>query len=168
MNWNPLRWGQPKLNTQPSPAIAAAVESAASKTAKADEVENMATTATPLATAATQKKVSVLQHIGQVLRKALHIGEEIAAVAEPIVALRFPEVAPLYASTLGMAVQSEALLGSEPGTGLQKMQIAAPQLVANAQAWAKANNIDWPDADVQKWGSAVIDTMNLIPSPKAG
>jgi hypothetical protein len=45
--------------------------------------------------------MTLLQHLGSTLRKALHIGEEVAAVAEPVVAIAFPEVIPPYQSTLG-------------------------------------------------------------------
>ena len=45
--------------------------------------------------------MTFLQHLGSSLKKALHIGVEVAVEAEPIVALAFPEVMPLYQSTVG-------------------------------------------------------------------
>jgi hypothetical protein len=109
--------------------------------------------------------MTFLQHLGSTLKTVLHIGVEAAAVAEPIVALAFPEVIPLYQSTLGLAAGAEALAPTVTGTGPQKLSQLLSTLLPQAQAWAQANNINWPTDEIQKWASAVVDTVNLIPAP---
>ena len=109
--------------------------------------------------------MTFLQHLGSTLKAALHIGVEAATVAEPIVALAFPEVIPLYQSTLGLAAGAEALAPRLTGTGPQKLSHLLDTLLPQAQAWAQTNNINWPMEEIQKWASAVVDTVNLIPAP---
>jgi hypothetical protein len=75
---------------------------------------------------------------------------------------------PLYQSTLGLATGAEALAPTVSGTDAQKLSQLVASLLPEAQAWAKANNIDWPEAEIQKWASAVVDMVNLIPAPAAG
>jgi hypothetical protein len=110
--------------------------------------------------------MTFLQHLGSTLKSVLHIGEEVATVAAPVVAIAFPEVFPLYQTTLGLATGAEAMAASATGTGPQKLSQLVADLLPQAQAWATKNNIDWPEADIQKWASAVVDTINLIPAPK--
>jgi hypothetical protein len=109
--------------------------------------------------------MTFLQHLGGTLKKALRIGITVATDAEPIVALAFPEVIPLYQSTLGLATGVEALAPTTTGTGAQKLSQLLSSLLPQAQAWAQKNNINWPAEDIQKWASAVVDTVNLIPAP---
>ena len=109
--------------------------------------------------------MTFLQHLGSSLKKALHIGVEVAVEAEPIVALAFPEVMPLYQSTVGLAAGAEALAPATTGTGAQKLSQLLATLLPQAQAWAVRNDINWPAEDIQKWASAVVDTINLIPAP---
>jgi hypothetical protein len=111
--------------------------------------------------------MTFLQHVGSVLKKILHIGVEVATEAEPIIAVAFPEVMPLYQSTLGLATGAEAMAPTATGTGAQKLSQLVTALLPQAQAWAAKNNITWPEADIQKWASAVVDTVNLIPAPAA-
>ena len=109
--------------------------------------------------------MTFLQHLGNTLKKVLHIGIEVATDAEPIVALAFPEVVPLYQSTLGLATGAEALAPTATGTGAQKLSQLIASLLPQAQAWAQKNSINWPAEEIQKWASAVVDTINLIPAP---
>ncbi len=114
-----------------------------------------------------ENHMTFLQHLGSTLKAALHIGVEAATVAEPIVALAFPEVIPLYQSALGLAAGAEALAPRLTGTGPQKLSHLLDTLIPQAQAWAQTNNINWPMEEIQKWASAVVDTVNLIPAPAA-
>ena len=109
--------------------------------------------------------MTLLQHLGSTLKKALHIGIEAATVAEPIIALAFPEIIPLYQSTLGLATGAEALAPNVTGTGPQKLSQLVASLIPQVQTWAQKNNINWPAEEIQKWASAVVDTVNLIPAP---
>jgi|SRR5580698_7974981 len=109
--------------------------------------------------------MTFLQHLGSTLKKVLHIGIEVATDAEPIVTLAFPEVLPLYQSTLGLATGAEALAPTTSGTGAQKLSQLLSSLLPQAQTWAQKNNINWPADEIQKWASAVVDTVNLIPAP---
>lgn len=109
--------------------------------------------------------MTFLQHAGSILKKILHIGEEAAIVAAPFVTVAFPEIAPLYTSTIGLAFTAETGAASVTGTGPQKLQQLVTGLMPIAQQWATQNGINWPQAEIQKWASAVVDTVNLIPAP---
>lgn len=111
------------------------------------------------------KKQSFLQHLGSVLRNILHIGEEAAVVATPIVTMAFPEIAPLYTSALGLAISAEGTLGTATGTGVQKLQSIAPQIIALGQKFAADNGFTWVEKEITEWASAVVDTVNRIPAP---
>jgi len=69
------------------------------------------------------------QHLGNTLKKVLHIGIEVAT------------------------------------DGQQKLSHLAASLLPRAQAWAQKNSINWPAEEIQKWASAVVDTINLFPAP---
>src|SRR6266702_2850154 len=105
--------------------------------------------------------MTFLQHVGGVFKKILGIATAIATVAEPIVDIAFPAIAPLYNSAVGLAIGAEAMAPTLTGTGPQKLAQLVASLEPQAEAWAKANGITWPTADIQKWASAVVDTINL-------
>lgn len=109
--------------------------------------------------------MTFLQNAGNVLKNILHIGEEVAEVAEPIIDLAFPQVAPLYNSALGLAISAEATAPTLTGSGVHKLSQLTANLVPQAQAWAAQNGIKWDDAEISKWASAVVDTLNMIPAP---
>jgi hypothetical protein len=129
---------------------------APSKPARAEEM-TMSTSTAP--------KTTFLQHLGSFFKNLLHIGVEVATVAEPFVAVAFPEVTPIYNSAIGLATAAEATAASATGTGAQKLASVTATLVPQVQAWAKANGIVWDEAAITKWTSAVVDTLNLIPAP---
>lgn len=109
--------------------------------------------------------MTFLQHVGSILKKVLGIAVTVAKDAEPVVDLLFPALAPLYNSAVGLAYGAEAMAPTLTGTGPQKLQQLVTSLVPQAEAWAAQNGIVWPVADINKWASAVVDTINLIPAP---
>lgn len=109
--------------------------------------------------------MTFLQHLGQTLKKVLGIATTVATAAEPIIDIAFPAVAPLYNSAVGLAIGAEGLAPTLTGTGPQKLAQLVASLLPQAEAWAKQNGIDWPEAEITKWASAVVDTINLIPAP---
>lgn len=108
---------------------------------------------------------SFLDHLGSILRTILHIGETLATVAEPEIALAFPQILPIYSTALGLAVSAQATAATVTGSGPQKLADLTSKLLPQVQAWATENGIVWPEADITKWASALVDTMNLIPAP---
>ena len=148
-------------NPPPTPAPTAIQENSMATLAPVPDI--VAVAQPPQATVV--KKQSFLQHLGSILKNILHIGEEVATVAEPIIAVSFPEVLPLYKSALGLAAGAEAMAPALTGTGPQKLAQLLQGLTPEVLAWAKQNNINWPEAEIQKWASAVVDTINLIPAP---
>ncbi len=109
--------------------------------------------------------MSFLQHVGNVFKKILGIAVTAAKDAEPFVDVAFPAIAPLYNSAVGLAIGAEAMAPTLTGTGPQKLAQLVASLEPQALAWAAANGIVWPTADITKWASAVVDTINLIPAP---
>jgi len=111
--------------------------------------------------------MTFLQHVGVVLKDVLHIGEKVAVAAEPIIDIAFPNVAPIYNSAIGLAISAESTEAHLTGTGPQKLAQAAANIEPQIAAWAKQNGIEWDQANIQKWLSAVVDTLNMIPAPAA-
>ena len=109
--------------------------------------------------------MTFLQHVGNAIKEILHIGTTVAVAAEPLIDTAFPNVAPIYNSAVGIAMVQEAAAPTLTGTGPQKLAQLTASLLPQLSAWAKQNNINWPEADIQKWASAVVDTVNLIPAP---
>lgn len=108
--------------------------------------------------------MSFLQHVGSILRSILHIGEQTAIIAAPFVTTAFPELAPIYTSAIGLATAAEATI-AKTGSGPQKLAQLTAELIPKIHEWATANGIQWDDAGIQKWASALVDTINMIPAP---
>jgi hypothetical protein len=108
---------------------------------------------------------SFLQHMGHFFKRALGLTIEAAQIAEPIVDIAFPEIAGIYNSAVNLAVGAEAMAPTVPGTGPQKLAALSSFLVPQVLAWAKQNGVVWPESEITKWASAVVDTMKLIPPP---
>lgn len=114
------------------------------------------------------KGKTFLQHVGQALRKVLHIGEEAAIVAEPIIAAAFPDVTPLFQSAIGLAQAAEATAATTTGTGPQKLAQALVGINPLIDKFVTDNKLGtWASADRQKFVSAIADALNLIPSQKS-
>ncbi|HLH35351.1 MAG TPA: hypothetical protein VKX41_11790 [Alloacidobacterium sp.] len=109
--------------------------------------------------------MTFLQHVGICLKKVLHIGEEVAVAAEPIVDIAFPDVSLIYNSAIGLAISAESTEAQLTGTGPQKLAQAMTNLEPQVANWAKQNNIAWDQAAIEKWLSAIVDTLNMIPAP---
>ena len=109
--------------------------------------------------------MTFLQHVGGIFKGVLNIGTAVAKDAAPIVDIAFPEVAPIYNSAIGLAVAAEASAASATGTGPQKLSQLVQNITPQVEAWAKTNGIQWDNAAITKWASAVVDTLNLIPGP---
>jgi len=112
-------------------------------------------------------KTSFLQHVGNFFKRILHIGIVAAEVAEPLVAAEFPDIAPLYQSAIGLAVSEEATATAATGTGATKLANVVAKGWPQAQAFFAANGITVDQAAYEKWVSAVVDTLNLLPAPAA-
>jgi hypothetical protein len=111
--------------------------------------------------------MTFLQHVGIALKNVLHIGEKIAVAAEPIIDIAFPNVAPIYNSAIGLAISAESTEAHLTGTGPQKLAQTLTNIEPQIAEWAKQNGIEWDQPGIQKWLSAVVDTLNLIPAPVA-
>ena len=109
--------------------------------------------------------MTFLQHVGSIFKKILHIGEEAAVIASPLITAYFPDVAPLFKNTLGFIIAEEATVASAPGTGVQKLANVVAKTYADASTFFQQNGIV---IDQAKWGkivSTLVDTVNLIPAP---
>jgi len=108
--------------------------------------------------------MTFLQHVGGIFKNILHIGETVAIVASPVIDIAFPNVAPIYNSAIGLAISAETSSAGVSGTGTQKLAQVVANLEPMLAAWAAQNKIPWDQAGIQKWTSAVVDTLNLIPA----
>ena len=111
--------------------------------------------------------MSFLQHLGKVLRNILHIGEQVASIAEPFVDAAFPAIAPLYNAALAFAVAEEATAATVTGSGPQKLAALTLKLIPDFEAFATANNLVFDQTKLSDWASVFADTMNKLPfTPK--
>jgi len=112
-------------------------------------------------------KQTFLQHVGSFFKDIFKVGTEVAAVAEPIVDLAFPEIAALYNSAINAAMQAESAAtaaGQQNGSGPQKLSFAISAIEPIALQWLSANKITMSTTQFQTWLSAVVDTLNMIPA----
>jgi len=107
--------------------------------------------------------MSFLSTVGNVFKKIFGFATNAAVIASPFVIAAFPEIGNIYTSAIGLALKAETL--NPQGSGPQKLAQLTADLVPQVQAWAKANGIVWNDAEISKWASALVDTLNLIPAP---
>lgn len=108
---------------------------------------------------------SVLGAIGHGILVALHVTEAAAVIATPIVATAAPEIAGLYSGLLGAAFSAEAAANGASGSGPQKLAIVVAGQLPNILSVLNKNGIQMNNDQITKWASAVVDTLNLIPSP---
>lgn len=110
--------------------------------------------------------MTFLQHVGNFFKGLLGIVKSTEPLADlALTAAGLAGLVPIYNSAIGLAVGAEALAPTVTRTGPQKLAQLIAGLEPQALAWAQANNIVWPAAEIQKWASAVVDTINLIPAP---
>ena len=110
---------------------------------------------------------SVLEHIGHGILVGLHITEQVAVVAEPFVAVAAPQIVGLYSGILSAAMSAEAAAAGSSGTGAQKLALVLAGQLPNIEKVFADNGIAMPTADINKWASAIVDTIKLIPAPSA-
>lgn len=118
---------------------------------------------------AEEKQMSFLKHVGNFFRSVLHIGEEVAMVASPIIKVAFPDVSPLFNSAIGLAIAAEATVAGATGNGPQKLAQVVTGINPLIDKFVADNNLgSWASADRAKFASAIADALNLIPAPLAG
>lgn len=130
-------------------------------------MENFMATTAPLVPA-PQGKTSFLSHVGGFLRRLLHIGEEAALIAQPIITAAFPDVAPLFNSAIGLALGAEATAATATGSGPQKLAQVVVGLNPLIDKFVADNKLgEFHQANREKFAAAIADALNLIPAPKA-
>lgn len=110
-----------------------------------------------------------LAHVGNFFKKVLGIAVTVAHDTEPLVDAALLTVGlggliPLYNSTVGLAFGAE-IMALNAGAGPAKLAQLMVSLEPQVAAWASANGIVWDQAGIQKWASAIVDTIKLIPAP---
>jgi hypothetical protein len=117
-----------------------------------------------LATIAPQEQhMSFLSHFGGILRKILHLGEEAAIMAEPIVDLGFPAIAPLYNTSIALALAEEATAATATGSGPQKLASLTAKMIPQAEDFAVKNGLVFDRTKADVWLSEIVDSLNKAP-----
>lgn len=119
----------------------------------------------PMATTPVTSKTSVLSKIGNFFKTFFSDVVKIGEVAEPVIDLALPGIAPLYNSALNAIVAAEAASAGATGTGPQKLAYVVGEIEPIALAWLKSNNITMDTTQFQAWISAIVASLNLIPAP---
>lgn len=104
--------------------------------------------------------LSWLAKAGKVVFKVVVGLTNIARAGEPVIAIAVPEVAELYASTVGFATVIEGAFGA--GSGDAKLAAVTAALMD----YAKQNGWTGVEAEVKVWASAFADSLNKLPFTK--
>ena len=114
---------------------------------------------------------TILDDIGNALKKAFSLGIEAAVVAEPIVDIAFPGIAALYNTTVGAVATAETgaiAAGAQTGTGPQKLAFVVASIEQAFNAYAAANKLQTPtQAVIENYVNAVVASLNAIPAATA-
>jgi hypothetical protein len=110
---------------------------------------------------------SILSAVGHGLKVFFTDAVKVAQVAEPVVNLLFPGVAPLFNATVAEIGKAEAVAiaaGNQTGSGSQKLALVLQAIEGEYNAFAKANNIPVTPVNVQAWVNAVVAALNTLPA----
>lgn len=114
---------------------------------------------------------TILDDIGNGLKKVFTIGTEVAKAAEPFVDIAFPGIAPLYNATVaavGTAETAAIAAGAQTGTGAQKLAAVVASITPVFTAYATAQGLPAPTvATITNYVNAVVATVNAIPAANA-
>ena len=111
--------------------------------------------------------MNFLKSFGHFLMKVIHVGEEAAVIAAPFVNQYVSkDVAALFNSSLGFAYAAEATAAGVTGTGAQKLAQVVTNVNPLIDQFVSSNNLGtFAAADRQKFVSALVDALNLLPGP---
>lgn len=113
---------------------------------------------------------SVLSSIGHGLSVFFNVATKVAAAAEPIVAVAFPGISPLYNATVVEVMKAEGLAiaaGQQNGSGVQKLALVVASIEREFDAYAKANGIVYDTTHIEAWVNAVVAGLNALPAAPA-
>lgn len=112
--------------------------------------------------------ITVLQKIGQDVKKFFDELLPLAKAAEPVVDLALPGIGELYNATVAMVSNAEmtaTAAGKQSGTGAQKLALVVSSLEPLAVAYFKAQGITADQTVITNWVNAVVASLNAIPAP---
>jgi len=111
---------------------------------------------------------TILDDIGNTLKKAFTVGVEVAKAAEPFVDVAFPGIAALYNTTVtavGNAENAAIAAGAQTGTGAQKLAAVVAAITPAFAAYAVSQGLPAPTvATITNYANAVVATVNAIPA----
>jgi hypothetical protein len=112
------------------------------------------------------KFVSFLEKIGHGFLTGVHIGEDVAIVAEPFVDIVFPAIAPLYNGTVATITnaQAKAQAAIQPGnTQIQNFVSVTAALTPILESYAAAAGLPKPTADkISAYAEALLASLKLL------
>lgn len=114
-----------------------------------------------------KKFLSVLDTIGKDFAKGLDIVLPIAQAAEPFVSTYNPAIGALYATVVGIVVQTEqkfAALGKQSGNGPQKLAEAATIAAPVVEQVFQLSGVKADSGMVNDYVSAVVGMLNATPA----
>ena len=114
----------------------------------------------------TNKFVSFLEKIGTGILTGIHIGENVAIIAEPFVDIAFPAVAPLYNGTVATVANAQAKAQAAIQSGNTQVQnfIAVTAAVTPIlESYAKAAGLPQPTTDkINAYVQVLLSSLTLI------
>lgn len=114
---------------------------------------------------------SILSDIGNGLKKFFTGAVHVAEAAEPLIAVFFPGISPLFNSVVTEVGKAEALAaaaGAQQGTGTQKLSLVLSSVEDSFNRYAAANGLVAPNAaQIEAAVNAAVAFLNAIPSVKA-
>jgi hypothetical protein len=114
---------------------------------------------------------SILSDIGTGLKKFFEGSVQTATVAEPLVDVLFPGIAPLFNSVVTEVANAEAAAiaaNAQSGSGAQKLAAAVQASESSFTAWANVNGYAVPDStEIQTAVNAVVTFVNSLSAAPA-
>lgn len=114
--------------------------------------------------------MTILQKIGEGVKKFFEIILPIAKAAEPGIDLMLPGIANLYNTTVALVSNAEmtaTAAGKQAKSGPQKLALVVGALEPIATAYFQQNGITVNKTVIENWVNAVVASLNAIPTPVA-
>jgi hypothetical protein len=113
---------------------------------------------------------SILEDVGNGLKKFFGVAVTVAQDAEPIIDLAFPGIGTLYNLTVAEVAKAETAAiaaGQQNGTGAQKLALVIQAITPAFQEYAATSGIPTASqaATITSWVNAVVASLNAIPAP---
>jgi len=113
---------------------------------------------------------SILKDVGNGLKKFFTVVVGVGEVAAPFIDVVFPNIAPLYNTTLAAVANAEAAsiaAGAQGTSGPQKLALVVSTIESSFNAYLASIGVKTPatTAQIETYVNGVVASLNAIPAP---